>query len=245
MNERCLGWFLDQHQEQGLFPPNGYFNDELIHYDEEHDPQHNNPLLTYDWTKELKKYFNDVVWVYYFDRVVFYDENKFPYDQPVTTYNNLRKQIAMIINSKAYTYSKLWETTQLEYNPLWNVDGTTETVRELKQTGTDTNARSGSDTSTDSGSDVTTGQKTTYDTSFLDTDKSTLQHGLSNTTQYGSQNQETRNLTDKETITVTRSGNIGVTMSTQLIDAERETDKFDVYKWIVNDIVNQITYGIY
>ena len=85
MNERCLGWFLDQHQEQGLFPPNGYFNDELIHYDEEHDPQHNNPLLTYDWTKELKKYFNDVVWVYYFDRVVFYDENKFPYDQPVTT----------------------------------------------------------------------------------------------------------------------------------------------------------------
>lgn len=229
MNERCIGYFLSEHEEQGLFPPNSYIED----------------IKDDDWCKDLKKYFNDILWTYYFNRVVFYDDDKYPIKQEITTYNNIRHTIANMLNTKAYTYGKLWETTQLEYNPLWNVDGTTKTVRELKQTGTDTNARSGSDTSTDSGSDVTTGQKTTYDTSFLDTDKSTLQHGLSNTTQYGSQNRETRDLTDKETITVTRSGNIGVTMSTQLVDSQRETVKFDVLKYIVHDIVNQFTYGIY
>lgn len=240
MNERCIGYFLSEHEEQGLFPPNSYFKEPLIEYNDQ-----DNPIIAADWLKDLKKYFNDILWTYYYSRIVFYDEDKYPMKQKITTYNNIRHTIANMINTKAYTYGKLWETTQLEYNPLWNVDGTTVTERELKQTGTDTNARSGSDTSTDSGSDVTTGQKTTYDTSFLDTDRSTLQHGMSNTTQFGSQNQETRNLKDEETITVTRSGNIGVTMSTQLIDSQRDTVQFDVLKFIVHDIVNEFTYGIY
>lgn len=229
LNERSIGWFLNEHEEQGLFPPNSYIED----------------IKDDNWLLDLKKHFNNILFTYYYDRIIFYDENKFPYDQPITTYNNLRHQIGYILLSKKYTYEGLWTSTQLEYNPLYNVDGTTITNRTLKQTGTDTNARTGSDTTSNSGSDVTTGQKTTYDTSFLDSDKSTLEHGLESETTYGSNNVETRNLQDQETITERRYGNIGVTKSTDLIDSQRETVKFDVLKYIVHDIVNQISYGIY
>jgi len=241
MNDRILGYYLSEHPEQGLFPPNGYFNEPLIEYDEQE-----NPIIAVDWLKELKKYFNDIVWEYYFDRRIFGDENKFPYDKPIICYNNLRKSISIIINTKAYTYGNLYNSTILEFNPLWNVDGTVETVRELKQTGTDNFAHTGSDTSTDSGSDITTDGRTTYDTNdFLNSERSTLQHGLSNTTQYGSQNRETRNLRDNESILVTRQGNIGVTKSTELLEDYRKLVMFDLLKYITHDIVNQITYGIY
>lgn len=229
MNDRILGYYIDEH-EQGLFPPNNYIDD----------------IYQEDWCIELKKYFNDIIWEYYYNRRIFGDENKYPYDKPVVCYNNLRKAIAIILKTKAYTYSNLYNSTILEFNPLWNVDGTVETVRELKQTGTDTFEHTGSDTSTNSGSDVTTDGRTAYDTdSFLNTEKSTIEHGLSNETEYDSENKETRNLKDNESITVTRQGNIGVTKSTELISDYRELVMFDVWKYITHDIVNQITYSIW
>lgn len=229
LSDRILGHFLEEH-EQGLFPPNSYIDE---------------AILEEDWFKGLKKYFNDIIYEYYYDRTVF-DNMKFPRNSEVTTYNNLRKSIAIMINTKAYTYSNLYNSTILEFNPLWNVDGTVETVRELKQTGTDTFAHTGSDTSTNSGSDITTDGRTAYDTdSFLNTEKSALQHGMSNETEYDSSNQETRNLKDNETITVTRQGNIGVTKSTELLEDYRKLVEFDLWKYITHDIVNQITYGVY
>ena len=226
-SNRSVGYFLQEHTT--LFPTNTLIPD----------------IKDEDWVVDLKKYFDDLLYQYYYNRIIFYDEDKYPIHDETTSYNNIRKTISIMLNTKAYTYGKLWESTQLEYNPIWNVDGVTETDRELKQTGTDENARSGSDTSADSGSDVTTGQVTTYDTSFLDKDKSTLQHGLTNTTTFGSKNTETRNLKDVEAITVTRQGNIGVTTTQQMLDAERQTVQFDVLKFIVHDIVNQFTYGVY
>lgn len=243
MNDRIIGYFIENH-EQGLFPPNNYFN-ELIYYDDS-DIQHTTPLLKYEWTKELKKHFNNLLYVYYYDRTIFYDVYKYPIDKPIITYNNLRKTIAYILESKMYNYQNLYNAMIAEYNPLWNVDGTETTVRELKQTGTDKFEKAGTDTTSNSGSDVTTGQKTTYDTSFLDSDKSTLEHGLESETEYDSSNTETRNLTDKETITVERHGNIGVTKSSELVmDTVELYQDIDIYKYMVHDIVNQITYGIY
>lgn len=229
LSDRILGHFLEEH-EQGLFPPNSYIDEDI---------------LEEDWFKGLKKYFNDIVYEYYYDRTVF-DNLKYPRDNEVTTYNNLRKSIAIMINTKAYTYSNLYNSTILEFNPLWNVDGTVLTTRTLKQTGTDQNARTGTDTSTNSGSDITSDGRTAYDTdNFLNTEKSTLQHGMQNQTQYNSGNTETRNLTDKEDITVTRQGNIGVTKSTELLEDYRKLVEFDLWKYITHDIVNQISYGIY
>ena len=241
MNDRILGYFLENHV-QGLFPPNNYFN-ELIYYDDD-DHEHEHPLLLYDWTKELKKHFNNVIYTYYYDRLIFFDKYKFPVDDSITTYNNLRKQIAYILESKAYEYGNLYESTILEFNPLWNVDGTETTSRTLVQTGTDANARTGSDTSTNTGSDVTTGQRTTYDTSFLDTDKSTLTHGHTVTNQFGSTDTETRNLRDEERITLERHGNIGVISTVKLIQEYRELSEFDYYKFVTHDIVNNISYGV-
>lgn len=43
-------------------------------------------------------------------------------------------------------YKKLFDAMTLEFNPLWNVDGTETTTRTLEKDGTITNARDGSDT---------------------------------------------------------------------------------------------------
>ena len=203
-----------------------------------------NAIKNKDWYVDFKKYFNDLLWEYYSDRTVF-DNPKFPRDNETTTINNIKKSIAIMLLSKQYTYENLYESTVLEFNPLWNVDGTETTSRTLVQTGTDSFAKSGTDTTSNSGDDVTKGQKTTYDTSFLDTDKTTLTHGLESETEYDSSNTETRNLRDVETITFERHGNIGVISTVKLLEEYRELALYDLWKYITHDIVNQFTYGIY
>lgn len=241
-NVKTIGYYVDNH-EQGLFPPNKYFMEPLIYYLPS-DIHHEEPLLSDGWLKELKKYFNDLLFTYYYDRAIIND-NRFNSSNEVNNYNNLRHVIAHILDSRQYEFENLYNSTVLEFNPLWNVDGTETITRQLKQTGTDTHAQTGTDTTTDSGSDVTTDQQTTYDTSFLDTNKSTLTHGKSAQTTYGGTNTETKNLTDNETTTIVRSGNIGVTTSTKLLSEYRDYSKFDLWKYITREVVNQISYGIY
>lgn len=228
---KTIGYYMDNH-EQGVFPPNNYLTPILD--ENEHLP---------DWCKEFKVYFNDLIYTYYYDRVVLQD-GRFDTDSETTNYNNLRHVIANILNSRQYEFSNLYNSTILEFNPLWNVDGVETTERYLSQTGTDTNAKTGNDSLVDSGSDVTTDQQTTYDTSFLDTEKSTLTHGKTATQNYGSTNTETKNLLDSETITLERHGNIGVTTTTKLLTEYREYSTFDLWKYITHEIITQITYGI-
>lgn len=45
------------------------------------------------------------------------------------TLNNIYRAIRVCIYTNVYTFSKMYETTQLEYNPLFNVDGTEKTER--------------------------------------------------------------------------------------------------------------------
>lgn len=50
-------------------------------------------------------------------------------------------------------YKKLFEAMTVEFNPLWNVDGTEETVRTLERDGTIQNAKTGNDATAKSGYD--------------------------------------------------------------------------------------------
>ena len=114
-SNRSVGYFLQEHTT--LFPENTLIPD----------------IKDEDWVVDLKKYFDDLLYQYYYNRIIFYDEDKYPIHDETTSYNNIRKTISIMLNTKAYTYGKLWESTKLEYNPIWNVDGVTETDRELKQ----------------------------------------------------------------------------------------------------------------
>lgn len=236
-NVKTIGYYMDSHV-QGVFPPNDYFMPPLVHQN-----QDETWTMDADWLKELKKYFNELIYTYYYDRVLLQD-GRFDTESEVNNYNHIRHVIAHILDSRQYEFGNLYESTILEFNPLWNVDGTERTERTLKQTGTDTIAKTGNDSIVDSGSDVTTDQQTTYDTSFLDTDKSTLTHGKTQTNNYGSTDTDTKNLTDRETIILERHGNIGVTTTTRLLSEYREYSKFDLWKYITHEVITQITYGI-
>lgn len=58
----------------------------------------------------------------------------------------------LISNNEKYT--KIYKAQYLDFHPEWNVDGEEITERELKQTGTDTNAKTGNDTNVKSGNET-------------------------------------------------------------------------------------------
>ena len=73
--------------------------------------------------------------------------------------------IVSLLNSKKYSYTRLWETTQLEYNPIENYNmvenGTdTENSESTANIGAQTNTHSG-DSTTNYGESTTTGNNST------------------------------------------------------------------------------------
>lgn len=127
----------------------------------------------------------------------------------------------------AYKWQKLYDTTQLEYNPLWNVDATITEERDIA-------ARHNEDTI--GGADVTTTNGAApYDSdTFHDTNQSntvSLEHV--------DEHDEDAYL---DTITTTRQGNIGVTTAAQLIEGERKIADMNMLDIIMADIINFVTY---
>lgn len=106
-----------------------------------------------DWWIYLKPHFSDLIWQYYADRVVFVDR-RFKLDASDTEIiNNIIRAFAINLNTRNYEYKKLYETTQLEYNPIWNVDGVTGTIHETTYNDSTNETKSGSDTIHNTGND--------------------------------------------------------------------------------------------
>ena len=92
------------------------------------------PINDAEWYIKLKPHFDDLIWQYYSDRVVFIDNRFKADDDDFEMIDNIRKAFAINLTTRAYTYAKLYETTVLEYNPLWNVDGVEGHIREYNKT---------------------------------------------------------------------------------------------------------------
>lgn len=156
-------------------------------------------------------------------------------------------------------WQKLYNTTILEYNPIWNVDGRTEDKETRNLAGS--NNRADDFTRTDN---LTRNFKTpqTGDTvrnlgsdteSVAGFNSNTLvtnsKHDIDNTqtsiiddteTNTGTvRNAGTSNNTSTDTGTVTheikRTGNIGVTTTQQMIEEERKVSLFNIYQAITDD----------
>ena len=110
-------------------------------------------IATKDWYVALKPFFNDLIWQYYSDRVVFVD-TRFKLeasDQDII--NNIIRSFAINLKTRDYEYEKLYDTTILEYNPIWNVDSVTGTIHEQTYDDTTNETKSGSDTLRNTGND--------------------------------------------------------------------------------------------
>lgn len=142
----------------------------------------------------------------------------------------MKNLIRLWSTKEYYNFEKLYQTTQFTYNPIWNVDGEiTETEsRDLKN-----NYTNGENAVNDN-----INAKTGFNSgSFEDAEKDAGSAVIN------------RNGESADTGTVTRTtkrgGNIGVTMTQQMIQAEREVDRFNIYDEIVDSFKRRFCILIY
>lgn len=142
----------------------------------------------------------------------------------------MQKLIGIWSRKELPVWQKLYETTQFVYNPIWNVDAhETETeTRDLQ------NTYKGNETADGS----TINSKTGYNSNDLVTAE---RDNVNNDVRRNDAG------TDTGTITIEkrRGGNIGVTMTQQLIQAEREVDKFNIYNHICDSFKRRFCLLIY
>ena len=146
------------------------------------------------WYQYIKGKFDDKVWEDFYSRQIF-NVMKFNNSDNDINYANIIKSIKIRLLTKARLYDRMFNAFMSDYNPLWNVDGVTGTVRQSTHTGDVTNTgksettntgksettstgktdttntgknkstRTGNETNVPSGKDITTNKTTTFDSS--------------------------------------------------------------------------------
>lgn len=106
-----------------------------------------------DWWTTLSDYFDDLIWQYFMDRQIFIND-KFPIENEAATLDNIKRAFSINLKAKAFKYKRLYDIALAEYNPLYNVDATEHTERDLKMTGEGSHELSGTDTNTTSGNET-------------------------------------------------------------------------------------------
>lgn len=128
------------------------------------------------------------------------------------TFNNLKQFINVHMKTNAYKYYKIVESTKLEYNPIWNVDGTETT--DTTRTPNITHGKTGTDT--------TTTETKNNQTITADKETKNNQSITNNTTIKNNQSQ-----TVTETPNTAKENNKGVTSydSATFNDSEKTVEK--------------------
>ena len=171
-------------------------------------------------------------------------------------------------------WEELYATTQYEYNPIWNVDGTVVEDRDLKgtdyltddhtttRTHTDTITRTHNDTLTTTHGAGSTNTHSVYgfnSSTEAPADKDiTTTNGTDSDAHTGTvTDAHTGSITDKDTgtrkhdtsdsgtVTTTRTGNIGVTSTQSLIQEQREVVKLNIIDVIIKDFADRFCLKVY
>ena len=163
-------------------------------------------------------------------------------------------------------WTRLYKTTQLDYNPIENYDRTEEWTEgensarsvDAETTGTSTTDSTGSTNTSGTTTASATGQKyvSAYnETDFTPTEKDTnTQNGNSTTEQSEQGNVKvntaadtTTNETEKRDLVRSgrTHGNIGVTTSQQMIESERQVSLYNIIDVIINSFKNRFCLQIY
>ena len=110
-------------------------------------------IASAEWWQFVKPLWDDMLWLYYGDRVVFFNK-RFPENDDINSINNILRSWVILLKSKAHNYERLYNLYMRDYNPLWNVDGVTGTVAQDDHTGTNTRKKTGADTLKQQGTDT-------------------------------------------------------------------------------------------
>ena len=159
-------------------------------------------------------------------------------------------------------WAKLYNTLDLEYNPLWNVDAKIEETRDIDKRHTedlhpefsdvDTYGETTGNTVYGQLDDDVTNKTTPYDSAdfrnLSKQERQVLEHQDDYTTYEHEDTHKKGEHTDehdedayKDVITTERHGNIGVTSSQDLLRQEREVSDFKFLDILMTDIIDMIT----
>lgn len=170
----------------------------------------------------------------------------------------MKKHIGVWSRRKLWTWSKLYDTLNLEYNPIDNTDK----YEDYTDTRATERTTSGETTSTSGGTDSRTENETTdgtamhdvsaenasyYQADSRDTNSNSRENTASGTTSLKSNgtNNEKEKYTDTLKHTLHTHGNIGVTTTQQMIEAERESVRYNLVEEIATDYQTAFCLDIY
>lgn len=138
----------------------------------------------------------------------------------------LKSMVTTWAKAERPNWIKLWQTTLLKYNPIWNKDGVyTESV---KRAGKNSGQNKNNSATTYGRSDAH--NVTGYDTNAYSPDTQDVTSGTDSNSGSGTSSAEYE---DSETLTRTERGNIGVTTTQAMLKEEREAAVFNIYAHII------------
>ena len=158
----------------------------------------------------------------------------------------MKTAITTWCNSEFKIWQKLYNTTDLDYNPIWNVDAnvTINDTNSQEDTRTITDASERNNDITSNNTD-TNSVKGFNETSWADHEK-TVSSGtgsedetFSNTRNDGYNSERTGTRTER------RTGNIGVTATQDLIKKEREIADFNLISYITESFKKRFCLMVY
>lgn len=174
---------------------------------------------------------------------------------------NFKSFVSYLFLKYREKWTKLWANVYLQtYNPIWNVEGTDQTVHTFEhgkttqetRNMTDTHNKGATETTTIT-SDITNNSRSGFNSSTPVGTDSTSRTGSSNVTGSGNDSDVmtgtdtfTNSGVDTERTTLTRGMNIGVQSTQSLLEQEINLRKtFNYFKIVQNDIINEMTLNIY
>lgn len=146
----------------------------------------------------------------------------------------MKYSIASWSARRLYSWTELYKTTQYEYNPIWNKDGTvTET-----ETGSNSAERNTSGQASNSGSNSHK-VRGYNETALVESENDSVNNSGSSS----------ENVKDDASHTITRTrterGNVGITSTQSLISEQRSISNFDIYQIISDDFKTRYCVMIY
>lgn len=178
----------------------------------------------------------------------------------------MKKHIGVWSRRKLWTWTKLYDTLNLKYNPIDNTDKyedytderTTErtTAGETASTSGGTDSRTENETTSGTRNETADHDVSAENASYYQPDsrdatrgsnedsRENTARGTTSLTSNGT-NSETENYTDTFTHTLHTHGNIGVTTTQQMIEAERESVRYNLVEEIAADYQAAFCLDIY
>ena len=156
--------------------------------------------------------------------------------------------VNVAILTNAYKWKTLFGTLDLDYNPIWNYDGT-NTITEVRGARDESHIKGARDSSNIMAQTHITSEnkQAPYDSATVRDVSKNETTGDAHTDRYTSNTYTDRDTATQytDTITEVKGGNQGTTTTQQMISEERAIAPFDYIDTVYKDIINVITYPYY